>query len=613
LVCLAWYGFDTFNFLKIKKANQAEDEKPKISISIISIFILTITAFWFVSSIYVGYKFKNKILLIAEKSSSNCNYRISNVNHKNNLLTGSGEFLLSVGEHCKPSKDEDLYGGVVKYKINNTITSESLVRYEWEISESENNNNNNNSAFKAHGAGNLDFNGNLKTDITTSELTSYSGDDVFKIEPFTGTIQWNDTEYDINISSPRLISRDKSGPTDIQGITLKANIKKTILGLGNISLTIDKFSMKDSILEGFSLKGDSFETNNRVSSLVSLELKNGVFGEINAHNIVTEISLKDMYVDSFKKITKIYDDTSLQNLTLDEKNQIKMSLKELLSQGATLGLSKFQGMISSGYDQGGVNGNLILSLKPDQTKNKDYINLARNLTSSGKLVFNGNVLDKDQKQFLINSGIAGNSPEGLIATYEYNDSVLMLNGKINDDYPLNDFFKSLEKNINSFFNNSEITSESKNQDITHSEQKNKSEIKDTVTTTDGVNENNSETNNANEKTNNTVNQQGYSESYNKCMESSGGVTVEMNNCINQEYGLQDASLNKVYKEKMALLDNDKKSELKSKQREWIKIRDKECNEKTKNAGAEGGTSEIIILNDCLLEKTTIRVNELIKM
>lgn len=128
-----------------------------------------------------------------------------------------------------------------------------------------------------------------------------------------------------------------------------------------------------------------------------------------------------------------------------------------------------------------------------------------------------------------------------------------------------------------------------------------------------INTSNSETIQTAVKTNDTVNQEGYSDSYNKCMENSGGVTVEMNSCVNQEYELQDTNLNKAYKEKMALLDNDKKAELKSKQREWIKIRDKECNEKTKNADVEGGTAETIILGDCLLEKTTIRVNELLKM
>ena len=65
----------------------------------------------------------------------------------------------------------------------------------------------------------------------------------------------------------------------------------------------------------------------------------------------------------------------------------------------------------------------------------------------------------------------------------------------------------------------------------------------------------------------------YTGGYSECMDESGGVTVEMMNCIAAEIDVQDARLNQAYVMVMRLLPKPRKDTLRALQRTWIKQRD----------------------------------------
>lgn len=99
----------------------------------------------------------------------------------------------------------------------------------------------------------------------------------------------------------------------------------------------------------------------------------------------------------------------------------------------------------------------------------------------------------------------------------------------------------------------------------------------------------------------------YSSKFSDCMDKSGGVTIDMLDCINDELERQDARLNKVYKEVMALLSPERQKALREAQRAWIKYRDTNCNF---YYDPEGGSLARIKGNACFLEATASRANEL---
>ena len=100
---------------------------------------------------------------------------------------------------------------------------------------------------------------------------------------------------------------------------------------------------------------------------------------------------------------------------------------------------------------------------------------------------------------------------------------------------------------------------------------------------------------------------GLTKLFSACMDKSGGVTVDMLDCISAETKRQDDRLNKAYKEVMAQLSPARKKQLQDAQRAWIKYRDANCNF---YADPDGGTMATVNANDCFMSATEARAKEL---
>jgi uncharacterized protein YecT (DUF1311 family) len=99
-----------------------------------------------------------------------------------------------------------------------------------------------------------------------------------------------------------------------------------------------------------------------------------------------------------------------------------------------------------------------------------------------------------------------------------------------------------------------------------------------------------------------------SATYDKCMDRSKGVTVEMHDCIDAEYERQDARLNDVYKSAMARLSPAEQTKLRNTERAWLKTIKTHCD----HAGDDnqGGTLQVIEIADCYLKETAKRADVL---
>jgi len=62
----------------------------------------------------------------------------------------------------------------------------------------------------------------------------------------------------------------------------------------------------------------------------------------------------------------------------------------------------------------------------------------------------------------------------------------------------------------------------------------------------------------------------YNQVYERCMEASAGITVNMHDCMEAERVRLDKKLNSAYKELMKLLNKDSQERLRQTQRSWLK-------------------------------------------
>ena len=65
----------------------------------------------------------------------------------------------------------------------------------------------------------------------------------------------------------------------------------------------------------------------------------------------------------------------------------------------------------------------------------------------------------------------------------------------------------------------------------------------------------------------------FSPSYHECLENSDGITVEIKNCLGEEWEKQDNRLNAAYKALMAGESESQREALRKAQRAWLKFRD----------------------------------------
>jgi uncharacterized protein YecT (DUF1311 family) len=100
---------------------------------------------------------------------------------------------------------------------------------------------------------------------------------------------------------------------------------------------------------------------------------------------------------------------------------------------------------------------------------------------------------------------------------------------------------------------------------------------------------------------------GLSKKFSRCMDSAGGTTTGMVDCISTEAKQQDVRLNKAYKELMATLSPERKKQLQEAQRAWIKFRDANCDF---YYDPDGGSLARVSANDCAMSSTARRAKEL---
>lgn len=103
---------------------------------------------------------------------------------------------------------------------------------------------------------------------------------------------------------------------------------------------------------------------------------------------------------------------------------------------------------------------------------------------------------------------------------------------------------------------------------------------------------------------------GYSETYTACMDESGGVTVNMLNCMGSETEQQDARLNQNYKASMQALTPAQQTQLRDAQRLWIKFRDADC---ALLGSLTGGSIDRINSASCFLDMTKQRADGLARL
>ena len=96
-----------------------------------------------------------------------------------------------------------------------------------------------------------------------------------------------------------------------------------------------------------------------------------------------------------------------------------------------------------------------------------------------------------------------------------------------------------------------------------------------------------------------------SREFDRCMDASGGVTLNMRECSSVEYGRLDRRLNAVYRTAMARLpDRAARHRLRALERRWLVARQEQCDRVFTRFG---GTIEFLDYDACALDELVRRI------
>lgn len=99
---------------------------------------------------------------------------------------------------------------------------------------------------------------------------------------------------------------------------------------------------------------------------------------------------------------------------------------------------------------------------------------------------------------------------------------------------------------------------------------------------------------------------GLSESFDRCMSTAGGITPEIQSCLDAEVERQEKRLSTAYDQLLSTLDNQRRAILASEQEAWVTRRDAEC----AYLADEGGQAEQLESDGCYLDEVAARAAEL---
>ena len=103
----------------------------KLLISVVVIVVIAVSG-WLGASIYVGRTAATIIASLSAKAGQNAAIRLAEVNHKQGLLSSTGQFEIRFNEVAVDAKSgNQMFALQVNYSVENLLLPSSSMRFQW--------------------------------------------------------------------------------------------------------------------------------------------------------------------------------------------------------------------------------------------------------------------------------------------------------------------------------------------------------------------------------------------------------------------------------------------------------------------------------------------------
>ena len=373
---------------------------------------------------------------------------VNKLTHEAGLFKSKGSIEFQLRDSCAADPTQAPSSFSVEYVVSHLPSTHGVMQFEWSVLPQGNTAAEIEKVIgpgkKLSGTGALGYGGLVKAEMDVPELRFNHDGVAFQVTPSKGSFSADKTAAQFVWNLQRFVARGNGDAFDVKDMSLNMDLKDRKLGTGTIVLDIGGVSTASVSMEGLQVRSETTESKDRLDSKVSESIRVlNVMGQ-SLKDLALEASVTGLHTPSVRTLLEIGQATcGFSNMTADESQKVRKAVETMLTTGMSIGIPTLKG---SG-DGGQVSANMVLELLPS---GDGTIALEKHLRSSGQLSITGTLLNQGQIDMALATGFATKAPDGLKASYSYQDGLLKVSDKTLDGGMVKTALAQADRQINGF-------------------------------------------------------------------------------------------------------------------------------------------------------------------
>jgi len=388
---------------------------------------------------------------MAGKSSPHEDVMLRNLQHRAGYLSSKGSVDVVLRDRCQTDGEAADTTFHVEYEAQHLPTPTAANRFDWRLQPTGETA----PVFKKlfgsdtalSGQGQITWTGLVRSDLHLPAMAYATPGGRLEADPSQGRIAFGGKALQFDWQMQRAVLRGAGHALEVKQLGVNLDLSNRQRGIGEVALRVGGLSTAEASAEGYVLKSVTSEHGDKLDSVFSQTLSRVQFADQEVKDIVLEASLKGMHAQSVETLTTVLGSScGIETLTRDESAKVRQAVQTLLASGMNGGITKLSGK----GKQGAIDGKFTLDLAAVGAG--QAISFARQLSSSGELAVQGDLLPPTPRQIALNSGLVREVANGLQSSFAFEKGLLKVNGKAFDASGVQNALASLDTAVMAYIN-----------------------------------------------------------------------------------------------------------------------------------------------------------------
>ena len=389
---------------------------------------------------------------MASQSSPQSDVLLRNLQHHAGFLSSKGSVDVVMRDRCHDAEDSADTTFHIEYEAQHLPTPGASNRFDWKLKPTG-------EAAPAFaklfgsdaplsGHGQITWGGLIRSDMKLPAMAYATGGQRIEADPSQGTIALGGNALQFDWKLERAVFRGPDRALELKQLGVNLDLSNRHRGIGAMALKLGSLSTAEASVDGYELKSVTTEHGDKIDSVFTQGVARAQFSDQEIKDMVLEASLKGLHAQSVETLTKVLGSScGMESLTRDESTQVRKAVQTLLASGLSGGITKLSGQ----GKQGGLNGKLTVELAAVGAG--QAISFARQLSATGELAIQGDLLPPGPRQMAMSTGFAQETADGIQSGFVFEKGLLKVNGKTLDGAGIQNALAAFDTTVMAYINN----------------------------------------------------------------------------------------------------------------------------------------------------------------